>query len=330
MQLDFLRDGLLAALSTREGVLALLVGASLAAIAVRQWWPASEPSSPLHVVITGGSKGLGKALAKEFLARGDRVVICGRDGKDLEAAVRQLSSTSAAAVFGKQADVGKSGDVDALLAFALEKLDSRVDAWINNAGCGNGRMASLAETSPESIERIISTNLTGTLLCCRAAMRSPNGAVKAIFNMDGAGSAGFKTPRYATYGSSKACLPQLAKSLVVEGKSNGKAIAVHTLSPGMMITELLMGKSSDGCGVDPEKVKSARIFNILAETPDVVARWMVPKVRKTAAAGISASGSYHRYLTPMSAGLRFVKALLLPSSVRNRLVDEQTGELVDA
>jgi chlorophyll(ide) b reductase len=296
-----------------------------------------EPKHALHVCITGGSKGLGKALAKQHLLRGDKVVICGRNAKDLKAAVEELSPYGT--IYGTQADVSNNEDVEAFVAFALEKLEGHIDCFINNAAIGNGVMTSVADMSPEAISSIVGTNLVGTLLCCRACIAS-NGKVRHIFNMDGAGSAGFATPRYAVYGASKAALPQLMKSLVGECKKDGKEgtgetkargkIGIHTLSPGMVITDLLLGRVgssiSESNAADEtarkEKLKSARIFNILAERPETVAGWMVPKVRSIAAT--EKSGTYYRYLTPASAALAFATSLIF--SAKNRLIDETTGE----
>ena len=99
------------------------------------------------VVITGGSKGLGLAMAREFLRQGDRVVLCARDGQRLAAAVAALESSSSSSggsssgssgsslrdVYGIPCDVSVPEDVSRLGEFAVRTLGC-VDIWINNAG----------------------------------------------------------------------------------------------------------------------------------------------------------------------------------------------------
>ena len=79
------------------------------------------------VVITGGSKGLGRALAEQCIARGCRVVICAKDTGELEAVAKEIGATSFVA------DVTKETDVKALADFTVSTF-GRIDIWINNAG----------------------------------------------------------------------------------------------------------------------------------------------------------------------------------------------------
>lgn len=86
------------------------------------------------VVITGGTKGLGYSLAREFLARDEKVVICGRNKDRLHAAVNALQDEyHGATIQGIQCDVSSPSDVAALASFAVEELGT-VHFWINNAG----------------------------------------------------------------------------------------------------------------------------------------------------------------------------------------------------
>jgi NAD(P)-dependent dehydrogenase (short-subunit alcohol dehydrogenase family) len=171
-----------------------------------------------------------------------------------------------------------AGDVTALFAFAEREMGG-IDVVINNAGCNFSSYAPLEMHSADAIARIIGTNVVGTLLCCREAIqgmkRQPAGG--HIFNIDGAGSAQHATPSYAVYGCSKAGLPQLMRSLVAENQHTG--VGIHTASPGMVITDLLLGKAN-------LPKRSLRIFNILAERPDTVAAWMVPRLRAIALRGL--------------------------------------------
>lgn len=86
------------------------------------------------VVITGGTKGLGLALAHEFLAANERVVICGRNEEQLNHAVDSLQNEFGSdSIQGVRCDVSCADDVAALAAFAVETLGT-VHFWINNAG----------------------------------------------------------------------------------------------------------------------------------------------------------------------------------------------------
>jgi len=86
------------------------------------------------IVITGGSKGLGFSLAREFLAANERVVICGRNEEQLSAAIASLRTEfGSSSIHGLRCDVSSASDVAALASFAVESLGT-VHFWINNAG----------------------------------------------------------------------------------------------------------------------------------------------------------------------------------------------------
>ncbi|PIA65008.1 hypothetical protein AQUCO_00100464v1 [Aquilegia coerulea] len=209
---------------------------------------------PRNVVITGSTRGLGKALAREFLLSGDRVVVASRSPESVQSTVSELeenlnegirttSSKSGAnmthaKVVGIACDVCKPKDVEKLAEFATNEFGS-IDIWINNAGTNKG-FRPLLEFADEDIEQIVSTNLVGSLLCTREAMRVMRSQEKGghIFNMDGAGSGGSSTPLTAVYGSTKCGLRQLQSSLLKECKRS--KVGVHTASPGMVLTDLLL------------------------------------------------------------------------------------------
>lgn len=275
-----------------------LIGSVFAALNryynVRVW---RAPSTRLNVVITGGSKGLGKALAREFLRCGDRVVILARRQHDLDEAVRVLQVEA-----GPDVELhGLVGDVacpDSMRGCAEEisRIVGTVDVWVNNAGY-SGSFKLFADSTPEQISQVVRTNLQGGLLCAKHALRlmqhQPLGG--HLFLMDGAGSDGFATPQYAAYGATKCALPQLAQTLREEVQ--GHPIGVHVLSPGMMITELLLEGAT---------LANKQVFNILCEHPETVAAFLVPRMRSLVARGDPAS--YTRYLTPTMAVYRFLTA----------------------
>jgi len=124
------------------------------------------------VVITGGSRGLGLALANEFVSLGDQVVIAARDEAACAAAVRQLQQHHPQSqVHQTTCDVTQPDQMQHLAAFAKEKL-GQVDIWVNNAGSSQIPKAPLADTASGQIQQIVGTNMLGTLLGSQAAIQT--------------------------------------------------------------------------------------------------------------------------------------------------------------
>jgi len=184
-----------------------------------------------------------------------------------------------------------------------------VHYWINNAGINGGRRR-FSEIPIETIESVVKVNLGGILLCTHAAMQMMEqqaGVTGHIFNTVGSGVKGGGTPGYVAYGATKRGLPQMTDSLVreieegVEGYSKvetpGK-VCCHTLSPGMVFTDLLLNDST------PELRKFP--FGVLAAQPEEVAADIVPKVL-----GISGNGKSVDFLTPPLILQKFFKRFIL-------------------
>ncbi|CAN6697427.1 unnamed protein product [Malus baccata var. baccata] len=186
---------------------------------------------PYNVLITGSTKGY--ALAKEFLKAGDNVVICSRSAERVNAAVQSLRQDFGEQhVWGTNCDVREGQDVKDLVAFAQKNL-KYIDIWINNAGSNAYSYKPLAEASDEDLIEVVTTNTLGLMLCCREAIKmmfnQPRGG--HIFNIDGAGSDGRPTPRFAAYGATKRSVVHLTKSLQAELQMQDvKNVAVHNLS----------------------------------------------------------------------------------------------------
>jgi len=242
------------------------------------------------VVITGGAGGVGFAYADSFMKRGHWVVIC--DIRDPSAAVEALRERHAGGlgrVHGTVCDVSDSASVEQLGEFAKEKLGT-IHIWINNAGINGGRRPfSTLKTS--TVEAVVKVNLIGVLLCTKVAqdiMSQQLGVESHIFNTVGSGVKGGGTPGYVAYGATKRGLPQMTDSLVKEvtdgvpgfdvPKPPGK-VNFHTLSPGMVFTDLLLNDST------PELRKFP--FGVLAAQPDEVGEDLVPKILETTGNGKS-------------------------------------------
>lgn len=263
----------------------------------------------MNVVITGSSKGIGFALAKEFLRFGDSVIISSRSEENINQALVRLNEDIAEAkVFGQVCDVTKSEEIKKLMDFSLEKLGD-VDIWINNAGTTGFEYDYLVNVSDDAIENAVKTNVIGTLYGCREAIKIMSKQGKGnIFNLAGMGSNGMASPNLVAYGTSKSSMPQLLKSLRKETKDTG--IGVHLLYPGMVLTDLLIRNAT------PE---AKRFFNMVVERPEKVATKVVPQMRLIKGSGksIKFSGTFKFFLKMMTGSLR-----------RNRFFDKE-GNLID-
>ncbi|PNT74371.1 chlorophyll(ide) b reductase NOL, chloroplastic isoform X1 [Brachypodium distachyon] len=270
---------------------------------------------PYNVLITGSTKGIGYALAKKFLMAGDNVIICSRSAERVESATNDLKKEFGEQhVWGTVCDVREGKDVKALVDYARGKLQY-IDIWINNAGSNAYSYKPLVETSDEALMEVITTNTLGLMICCREAINmmwnQPRGG--HIFNIDGAGSDGRPTPRFAAYGATKRSVVHLTKSLQAELQMNEvNNVVVHNLSPGMVTTDLLMSGAT---------TKQAKFFiNILAEPPDVVADYLVPNVRAIPT-NQSMKPTYIRFLTGLKAYSRIFSRLAFGAR-RNKYVVE--------
>lgn len=284
----------------------------------------------LNVVITGGSRGIGYALAREFCSHGHCVIICGRDEQRLYAAVdsirRELATSSTTSttsssqqtplIHGTVCDISSETSLQLFASFVQKTIvgqgDGSVHVWINNAGVSTPVNRPLHELSVDQIEQVVSVNMLGTILSTRTAIKlllnQPSGSGGHLFNMEGAGSRGSATPNMSVYGCTKAGITQFTLSVRQE-LSQHRTIGVHLLSPGMVITDLLVKSGTS--------LRSKRFFNILAEEPHVVATYLYDRIRN-----VSGTGTRIAFLTPLSVLYRFATFF----TRRNRFFDNRTGE----
>ena len=284
---------------------------------------AAEPKStstadtPMRVIVTGGTKGVGRALARELLWSRDLVLITGRSRGSVDEAVATLraqTGCAASQLAGFVADTCDPSAVAALAEAAPVLLHGPIDAWIVNAGCSGGYRP-LVDQKASALQEVVSTTLLGALLCAQAAQRlfneQRNGGT--LWLTDGAGGAGDSTPQLVAYGACKAALRQAARSIAAEARqaSSPPAFAVGFLSPGMCITDLL---------VDGATLQNKAVFNALADHPETAAAKLVPAMRRAHVIAVAqrASRAPHlRVLTPQLAALRMAA---LPLK-RNRFFD---------
>ncbi len=249
-------------------------------------------------VITGSTRGIGRGLAENFLARGCQVVISGRQPAAVAAAVAELGGRHGAdRVAGRACEITEGAQLQALWDEAASRF-GRVDIWINNAGVSAPRKA-LADTDEAIIHQVVATNLAGLLLANRVALRGMRAQGSGqIWNMEGFGSGGQVQPGMCVYGATKRAVNYINKALQKE--VGGSGVQVCTLSPGIVVTDLLMGDYDTGSA---EWEKSKKIFNILGDKVETVTPYLVDGILKA-----NKSGARVAWLTTAKAFARFMTA----------------------
>ena len=183
-------------------------------------------------VVTGASRGIGRAIAQGLANEGAHIVVADVLG-DLAHESAEQMSTGAAEAIAVVTDVGQPSAVDALMA-QTEAHFGRLDILVNNAGIAPNRL--LLDQPLEEWERVIRTNLTGAFLCAKAAvplmMEGGGGRIVNIASISGQRGA---TGRSA-YGVSKAGIIQLTKIMAVEWAERN--IRVNAIAPGPVRTDI--------------------------------------------------------------------------------------------
>jgi 3-oxoacyl-[acyl-carrier protein] reductase len=183
-------------------------------------------------VVTGGAKGIGRAIASRLACGGAKIVVSGRDEAALEKACTEICSTGGEAIW-VQADVSKSGDADALCARTLEAF-GRADILVNNAGVTRDNL--VMRLSEEDWDHVIDTNLKGSFLCIRAftrpMMKQRWGRIVNMSSVVGL----IGNPGQANYVASKAGLVGLTKAVAKELAS--RHITVNAVAPGFIDTAM--------------------------------------------------------------------------------------------
>jgi len=118
-------------------------------------------------IVTGGTKGIGKAIASSLLEQRVKVVICARNKADVDRCVEELAANAKDRIAGTVCDVSNLEQVRSLVAFAAERFGG-IDILVNNAAIG--LFAGISEITPEQWRQVIDTNLTGVFYCCHAAI----------------------------------------------------------------------------------------------------------------------------------------------------------------
>jgi len=165
-------------------------------------------------IVTGGTRGIGQAIARALLGAGVRVVICARSREAVAACVERLQPQWAGRIEGTVCDVSRYDQVRSLVDFTLEAFGG-LDILVNNAGVGV--MGDIAEISPRQWQEVIGTNLTGVYHCCHAVVpvlrRGGGGYILNIGSLAGtqgfAGGSAYNASKFGLNGFSEAIMQDL-------------------------------------------------------------------------------------------------------------------------
>ncbi|MGB5953126.1 MAG: beta-ketoacyl-ACP reductase [Ornithinimicrobium sp.] len=182
----------------------------------------SAPRIAKTVLVTGGNRGIGLAIARAFAAQGDEVIITHRSGEPPEG------------LRGVLAHVNDSASVDAAFTQAEEMFGRSIDVVVANAGITKDTL--LMRMSDEDWADVLDTNLTGAFRCARRAakgmIRARSGRIIFVSSIVGL----YGAPGQTNYAASKSALVGLARSITRE--LGGRGITANVVAPGFIETEM--------------------------------------------------------------------------------------------
>lgn len=184
-------------------------------------------------IVTGASRGIGKAIALSLASEGANVVVNYASSSTAADQVVEEISTGGGNAIALQADVSKADQVEALINAVMEKWN-RIDVLVNNAGITRDTL--LLRMKPEEWQAVIDLNLTGVFLCTRAVskvmLKQRSGRIVSITSV--AGQMG--NPGQANYSAAKAGVIGFTKTVAKEFAPRG--ITVNAVAPGFIATDM--------------------------------------------------------------------------------------------
>ena len=191
-------------------------------------------------IVTGGTKGIGRAIAEALVRGGMNVCISARHEEEIERAVDELNGLSEGGVAGAVCDVRDYEEVKALIEHTVEEFGG-VDVLVNNAGIG--LFAKVEEMPPEDFRAVLETNLFGVFYCCHEAIpqmkRRGGGYIINISSLAGTNA----HPQMSAYNASKFGLNGFSEALMQEVRHDG--IKVSYIMPGSVNTDFGGDEASD-------------------------------------------------------------------------------------
>ena len=241
-----------------------------------------------HIFVTGGTRGIGNGLVKDFLKKGHNVSFTGTSTESVKNAESNLEGNYLAIV----SDVRNYNDIQNAKDMAVNKF-AEIDIWVNNAGVTQSNEV-VSDLEVEEIKKVIGINITGLILGTKVALiQMKKQKYGHIYNMEGLGSDNRMYPKTAIYGSSKRLVRYFSHSSNKELKDY-ENIFVGTISPGMVFTELLLSGTTK---------ESENIFRILGNKVEEVTPFLVNKML--------VNKLHINWLTNRKVIYRFIKSLFI-------------------
>ena len=185
-------------------------------------------------IVTGGGRGIGKAIALAFAAEGADVAVVSRTIREVEGTAKEVQALGRRALPMK-VDVSDRKEVESMVGSVMQQF-SKVDILVNNAGV-QPPIGPITENDPEQWLKAVTINLGGTFLCSRAVlpimMKRRQGK---IINLSGGGATSPR-PYFTAYAASKAAVVRFTETLAEEVKEFN--IQVNAISPGAVNTGML-------------------------------------------------------------------------------------------
>lgn len=211
-------------------------------------------------IVTGATRGIGRAIAQELAEAGVQVAIAARDGDACEQAAAEIAKRTGTRAIGVACDVRDAASCAALVRRTVDEL-GRLDILINNAGIG--AFAPVADMDVETWDRVIGTNLDSLFYCTHAALPHLKQSGTAwIINIGSlAGKNAF--PNGAAYNASKFGLVGFSEALMQEVRHDG--VRVSYIMPGSVATEFShpSGSTEGDWRVQPEDIAQI-VMDLLA------------------------------------------------------------------
>ena len=229
------------------------------------------------VVITGSARGFGLEMAKEFRKNNYNVVILDVNKEALISAKESLETIkSKGDILSLICDITNEKDVSSVIDMVNNKF-KKIDIWINNAGV-NQSDNYLWNIEASEIEKLIKIDLIGTMICSsKISKYMINQKYGSIYNVEGHGSNDATIDKLTVYGTAKRGVTYFTESLAHELKSYN--ITVGKITPGIMITNFIYHSLGDGKELTIDD-KTKKIYNILGDYPETIAKFMVEKIVK--------------------------------------------------
>ena len=192
-------------------------------------------------IVTGASRGIGKATALALAAQGATVIVnYARSSDAADAVVAEITSAGGKAI-AIGADVSQGDQVDAMVK-QTKKEFGKIDILVNNAGITRDTL--LLRMKPDDWQAVINLNLTGVFLCCKAVskfmLKQRGGRIINISSVAGV----MGNPGQANYSAAKAGVIGLTKTLAKEFASRG--VTVNAVAPGFIATDMTEGLEAEG------------------------------------------------------------------------------------